>query len=117
MVIDINSEIYPISEGDKIELLLTEELRPGGADSTEDGVPIYDPTLPLGETADRFEYIMYGRIFKFAEEKSRAYVLFPSLFYSTPLSKPQRNTLFQSIFYACVGVKLTEILMFLFSSG
>lgn len=72
VVIDINSEIYPISEGDKIELLLTEELRPGGADTVEDGVAVYDPTMPLGETADQFEYIMHGRIFKFAEEKSRA---------------------------------------------
>lgn len=51
----------------------------------DDGAATYDPTLPLGETADEFEYIMYGRIFKFAEEKSRAYV-FHTLCSSFPLS-------------------------------
>lgn len=74
VVIDINSEVYPVSEGDKIELLLSEELRPAGADIVEDGVAVYDPTLPHGELADQFEYIMHGRIFKFAEDKSRAVI-------------------------------------------
>lgn len=84
VVIDINSEIYPIAEGDKIELLITEQLREPGQDLMEDGKAIFDPTLPLGKTADDFEYIMYGRIFKFAEEKSKAviYISFGGLLMS-----------------------------------
>lgn len=72
MTIDINTEIYPLVEGDKIELLLTEDLHQQTSETVDDGTVAYDPTLPLGETADEFEYIMYGRIFKFAEEQSRA---------------------------------------------
>lgn len=34
----------------------------------------YDSTLKLDARADSFEYIMYGKIFKYAEEKSRACV-------------------------------------------
>lgn len=103
VTIDVNTEIYPIAEGDKIELLLSEQLRPGGSaaaasgaeggegagdgggagdaggsvDGIDDATVSYDPTLPLGDMADQFDYIMYGRIFKFAEEKSKAYVFFP----------------------------------------
>lgn len=84
IVIDINSEIYPISEGDKIELLLTEQLNGTGTEVTEEGVTVYDPTVPLGSLADTFDYIMHGRIFKFAEEKSRAviYISFGGLLMS-----------------------------------
>lgn len=70
VTIDIHSELYPVSEGDKIELLLTEQLRQDGADGDESAG--YDPTRELGVPADQFDYVMYGRIFKFAEEKTRA---------------------------------------------
>lgn len=68
--LDYNSDIYPINEGEKIEILLTERLREGPPDPEETAG--YDPTRPLGDRADKFEYIMTGRVFKFAEEKARA---------------------------------------------
>lgn len=71
--LDVNSQIYPIEEGEKIEVVLAEQLRDGdGVGEEETG---YDPTVPLGDRADNFEYVMSGRIFKFSEKQSRAYVL------------------------------------------
>lgn len=69
VTLDVNSEIYPISVDDRLEIHLMETLRNG----SEGDVPTsYDPTVPLGEPADTFEYVMHGRIFKFAEEKTKA---------------------------------------------
>lgn len=70
VTVDVNTEIYPISESDRIEILLTEQLRSGP--EAADVPASYDPTIPLGEPADTFEYVMFGRIFKFAEEKNKA---------------------------------------------
>lgn len=72
ITLDINSEIYPMKEGDKFEVLLADRLYEDAQDESE--IPGYDPTRQLDSRADSFEYIMHGKIFKYAEEKSRAVV-------------------------------------------
>lgn len=70
ITLDINSEIYPLKEGHKFEILLADRLYEDAADESE--VPGYDPSRELDSRAASFEYIMHGKIFKYAEEKSRA---------------------------------------------
>lgn len=72
IVLDINTEIYPLAEGTKFEILLADRLQQDIADSSE--LSGYDPNLVPDDRAKSFEYIMYGKIFKYAEEKSRAVV-------------------------------------------
>lgn len=70
ITLDINSEIYPLKEGHKFEILLADRLYEDAADESE--VAGYDPSRPLDSRAQSFEYIMHGKIFKYSEEKSRA---------------------------------------------
>lgn len=70
ITLDVNTEVYPVAESDRVEILLTEQLRQEADDTDADAS--YDPTIPLGELADTYEYIMHGRIFKFAETKNTA---------------------------------------------
>lgn len=39
---------------------------------TDSEVAGYDSSVPLDSRAESFEYIMHGKIFKYAEEKARA---------------------------------------------
>ena len=57
-------------EGDKFELLLSDRLNPNDAEVEE--IPGYKAMKELGRRADEFEYIMHGKIFKYAQEKSKA---------------------------------------------
>lgn len=61
-----------MNEGDKFEIMLSDRLNES-ADDMDDSTG-YDPTRPLDSRANRYEYIMHGKIFKYAEEKARAYV-------------------------------------------
>lgn len=75
LTLDVNTEIYPIMQSETIEILLSEQLddaatKPDSADDMQG----YNPTKPLGDRADDFEYIMRGKIFKYTEKHMRAYV-------------------------------------------
>jgi hypothetical protein len=67
LLLDINSEIYPIQETEKFEMVLAPTLSLDGR--PDDG--LYHPT---GEPSllDKFEYGMYGKIFKFSEELGKS---------------------------------------------
>lgn len=70
IVLDVNTEIYPISAGETIEVLIAERLEDGPPNPDE--VAGYNPVKPLGDRADMYEYIMHGKIFKYTEEVQRA---------------------------------------------
>jgi DNA-directed RNA polymerases I, II, and III subunit RPABC3 len=64
--LDINSDIYPIKSGERITLALATTLSFDGA--PDEGV--YDANLLQKKTLmDQYEYVMYGRVFKFEEEQ------------------------------------------------
>lgn len=63
LTLDVNTEIYPLRSGEKIEVVLTNTLSENGQE--EEG---YDPTQSLGERGNAYEYIMHGTVFKYAEE-------------------------------------------------
>jgi DNA-directed RNA polymerases I, II, and III subunit RPABC3 len=71
LTLDVNMELYPLREGDHVEVLLATQLGEAGTDSTGAG---YDPTRKLPQRADDYEYIMYGKIYKYAETGGRAVV-------------------------------------------
>lgn len=59
-----------MKEGCKFEVLLADRLNESPADESD--IPGYDPSTELDERARNYEYIMRGKIFKYAEEKARA---------------------------------------------
>ncbi|CAM9934122.1 unnamed protein product [Chrysoparadoxa australica] len=59
LILDINSEIYKVAADDKVTFVLASTLDLSGA--PDDGT--YKP-LDAGQTlADRYEYVMHGRVF------------------------------------------------------
>lgn len=60
LILDVNTQIYPIDLGDKFRMVIATSLR-------EDGVPDdgeYDPTDTGPSRADSFEYVMYGKVYR-----------------------------------------------------
>lgn len=70
LTLDVNMELYPLRSNDRVRLLLASKL---GADA-ESSLPGYDPSHPLPPRADAFDYVMFGKIFKYAEAKGKAIV-------------------------------------------
>ncbi|XP_019857010.1 PREDICTED: DNA-directed RNA polymerases I, II, and III subunit RPABC3-like [Amphimedon queenslandica] len=75
LILDVNTQLYPMSVGDNIHFLLTTTL---GADHED------FPTVTDGATsslADAFQYIMYGKIYRLegAEDSLSVYVSFGGL--------------------------------------
>lgn len=83
LILDVNTQLYPVSLGDKYRLQLTTSLR-------EDGLPDDGDYLTTGTSllnssylkccdlcsaesessaADTFEYVMYGKIYRIEDDK------------------------------------------------
>ena len=69
LILDINSQLYPVDGGDKFRLMLASTLR-------EDGVADDGEYNPLGingpNKADNFEYVMYGKIYRLEGDEDSA---------------------------------------------
>lgn len=68
ITIDINTNIYPVKEDEKIEVMLSSSLNES-AEANESG---YNPSKELDSRADSYEYIMQGRVFKYSQKKQKA---------------------------------------------
>ncbi|KAI8848490.1 RNA polymerase [Chytridium lagenaria] len=70
LILDINSEIYPLRVADKFTLLLATSLMPDGSGMDEGREPWRDfgskKTL-----ADEYDYVMFGKVFKFDENTGK----------------------------------------------
>lgn len=62
LVLDINSEIYPVKQGDRLNIALAKTLNLDGSPSDEGS---YRPDATGPSLADKYDYVMYGRLFKF----------------------------------------------------
>mmetsp|Transcript_6118 Transcript_6118/g.8896 ORF Transcript_6118/g.8896 Transcript_6118/m.8896 type:complete len:147 (+) Transcript_6118:93-533(+) len=60
LLLDTNSEIYPIWENDKLTMVLASTLN---LDGTPDDHRTYNPSNNTPSMADNFEYVMHGRVF------------------------------------------------------
>ncbi|CAL9129212.1 DNA-directed RNA polymerases I, II, and III [Musa troglodytarum] len=65
MQLDVNTEIYPLHVGDKFTMVLTPTL---SLDGTPDSG--YFTQGGRKSLADKFEYVMHGKLYKISEEAS-----------------------------------------------
>lgn len=73
LTIDVNTAIYPIKEDEKFEMMLSDSLY----EQKPAAEMKYDASKKLDSRAESFEYIMQGIVFKYSQEKSKAYVPYP----------------------------------------
>lgn len=59
LILDVNSQVYPVEFGDKFRLVLASTLKEDG--TPDDGE--YTPDLTPSR-ADQFEYVMYGKVYR-----------------------------------------------------
>jgi len=63
LILDVNTDIYPVEINDRFVVAIADQLVPEGGPSDE-----YDqsnqPSL-----ADKYEYVMFGKVFKYIEDK------------------------------------------------
>ncbi|XP_021907482.1 DNA-directed RNA polymerases II, IV and V subunit 8B-like [Carica papaya] len=65
MQLDVNTEVYPIKEKSNYVVLLTPSLNEDGSTAVN-----YHNLDGRGSIADKFEYIMYGKLYKISERGS-----------------------------------------------
>lgn len=65
LVLDVNTEIYPIRVGDRFRMVLSKTLYPDGSTVTE-----HKPQDKQKSLADKFEYVMHGLLYKMSEDTS-----------------------------------------------
>ncbi|KAF3785615.1 DNA-directed RNA polymerases II IV and V subunit 8B [Nymphaea thermarum] len=65
MLLDVNTEIYPLKVDDKFTMVLASTLNLDG--SADSGYFVQGPRKTL---ADKFEYVMHGKLYKISEEGS-----------------------------------------------
>jgi DNA-directed RNA polymerase I, II, and III subunit RPABC3 len=65
LTLDVNTEIFPLEPSDKLSLLLTYSLS-GNVDSRKKQTY----TLPGKSIADDYDYVMYGKVFKYDDNGS-----------------------------------------------
>ena len=72
LVLDVNTELYPIDVNTKFSFALASTLNLDG--SPDEGVYEQNtkPTL-----MDKYEYVMHGKVFKQSEEKSPSLKMYP----------------------------------------
>lgn len=84
MLLDIASDIYPLKKEDRFHCVLAPTLQPVAKDSVQTAYTEeaqYEVGKSHGPLSDKFDYVMYGKVFK-AEEvgiKLAVYVSFGGL--------------------------------------
>ena len=72
LLLDINSQIYSIKDGEKISMALTSTLN---VDGTPDDHFSYSPPGQETTLADTYDYVMHGRIFEIDYKKDNIVVI------------------------------------------
>ena len=66
LILDVNTQIYPVDLGEKFRLVLATTLKEDG--TPDDGE--YNPIDTGPSRADQFEYVMYGKVYRIDAEDS-----------------------------------------------
>jgi hypothetical protein len=69
MTVDINTDIYPLDVGEKLAVALSNSLDPRGPAERSDREPEFQPVRKDESLADQYDYVMYGRVFKYSDDK------------------------------------------------
>lgn len=73
MILDVNIELYPFNPKDRFTVVLARSLALDGVVFENEGV--YDPLRSASKTlADDYEYVMFGKVYKFDENKAKSKV-------------------------------------------
>ena len=65
LTLDVNSELFPCSNGDRLQILLTSTLALDG--SKDDGKGWRDVGRGEASVADDYDYVCHGKIYRFEE--------------------------------------------------
>ena len=65
LTLDVNSELFPCSQGDRLQLLLASTLALDG--SKDDGKGWRDVGKGEASVADDYDYVCHGKIYRFEE--------------------------------------------------
>jgi DNA-directed RNA polymerase I, II, and III subunit RPABC3 len=79
IILDINSEVYPMSRESNYSILITKSVYSDGSVSTNFNYDMYSKKNSL---LDKYDYACYGKIFKYSEEsdgKVSIYISFGGL--------------------------------------
>ncbi|KAK1393734.1 DNA-directed RNA polymerases II and V subunit 8A-like [Heracleum sosnowskyi] len=68
LVLDVNTEIYPVRVGDRFRMVLSKSLYPDGSTVTE-----HNPQDKQKSLADKFEYVMHGLLYEMSEDTAGSY--------------------------------------------
>ena len=95
ITVDINTELYPLDIGDRVQIVLASSLaldpvtglptrtvrdkkdnKPGDRDEDDRQREPWRPKLPdERDLSDKYEYVMYGKIYKYDKDNPRVYPL------------------------------------------
>ncbi|XP_038065334.1 DNA-directed RNA polymerases I, II, and III subunit RPABC3-like [Patiria miniata] len=67
LILDVNTQLYPVEFGDKFRLVLATTLREDGYPDDGEYTPLDDGTPTR---ADSFEYVMYGIVYRIEGDES-----------------------------------------------
>ena len=79
LILDVNIEIYPLALGERLNIALAKTLNLDGTASDEGS---YRPDAAGPSLADSYDYVMYGRLFKF-ENTSNANRMYGEIYIYT----------------------------------
>ncbi len=65
LTLDINSELFPCNNGDRLQILLTSTLSLDG--SKDDGKGWRDVGRGEASVADDYDYVCHGKVYRFEE--------------------------------------------------
>jgi len=65
LILDVNTQVYPVDLGDKFRMVIATSLREDGVAEEE-----FDPTDTGPSRADSFEYVMYGKVYRIEGDDS-----------------------------------------------
>ncbi|EFC40687.1 predicted protein [Naegleria gruberi] len=79
LIIDINTDIFPVEINDKLTISLATslEIKPSKQVDSKKTKDTYDPTLGTDDKPslmDNYDYVMYGRVYKYQPEKNYSVV-------------------------------------------
>lgn len=76
VLLDVNFDLYPLSVGDKISFVLATKLSQSEGSKDAYKRDKWAPHLDEKTLADDYDYVMYGKVYKYEEHKMhKAYVI------------------------------------------
>lgn len=76
--LDVNCELYPLSVGDKVFFVITTTLNTDGSTIDPYKKETWSTCINKATLADDYEYVMYGKVYKYEEHKTHSASVYAS---------------------------------------